>query len=662
MYKKLIALLPVLLALLPAICIAQPDQKKIEEYLHTASFPVAKDASAIVLYEHEEVSILIEDQEIKQTRKGRTIIKILKKNGLDAADVKLHFFAEKYWESLKKITGTTYNLAGNEVKKTNLPKNDFYKNKLIEDYQEVSFTMPDAREGGIIDYTYEIDETGDDFSQEWEIQDDYPKLFTEFSFTYPAILSFTSLLHTKPQLQSYNSESKAESSTDDFCQCIKNTGAVEGSNSSLYIRRNVPAINKEPFVINSNDHNERIQLQLAKIRRPGLESYLQSWQKVNERFWGSEVAKAIRKDNNFLSETVKTITATCADNTAKAKAIFNYVRSNYRVNEESKIERGNIAEVFRTKEGRAANINALLAAMLNNAGLQAYLIFISTTDQTSVTPTMPFRNSFNYTVCAWAPGATGTYVYLDATNKNNPFGMLPMVCYNGYARVMTKEGEGVYLKPEMLEDRNNNAVKITFPNDSTETVEIVQRLGLISSKAMREEMAKDGFSKAQFGEQYVARINDDITITETKFDNVDKPDTNLIIKIVYRTHFDAKAASYLLSTAFIKTFGSNPFTGAGRTYPIEFPYKTNTVYRISYLLPQGLEVENLPKPRVINLGDNDMQYKKDLGYMSEMNMLSISGSYNCNEVKYPVSSCDNLKAFYEEVIKEENNVITLKRK
>ncbi len=661
-------LLPVLLALGPSLCLAQPSEKKIEEYLHATKFPVDTEAAAVVLYEHVQVAIVFEGnglhgaphESFKQTRTEHRIVKILKKAALENANVKIRYSSERYWENLKKVTGLTYTLEGSEVKKTKLPKADFYKSTIVDGYREVSFAMPDVKVGSIIEYSFEVDESGADFTQEWRIQGASPKLESEFSFTYPAVLSFKSIVHAGLQVKEFNDEAKAKSATNEFGHTANTISTTNGTSSMFWVRRNVPAINEEPFVTNINNHTEYVIVQLAKVRLPGSESFMSSWDKVNEQLWNSIPAKAIRKDNAFLTDTVKKITASCANKTARAKAIFNYVRANYRANEASKIEKGNIAEVFRAREGTPRNINLLLGAMLNNAGLTAYQLYTSTTDKVSANETIPVEGSFNHVACAWA--VDGAYVLLDATDKNNTFGMLPLDCYNGYARIISKEGDAIEITPELLEDQNNYAVKVSFPGDGVQAVEITSKLGLISSGFLRDEMAKGSFDKAAYCEKYMGNVAADAHITEMKFENENKPDTNLTIKIVYQSKMDAGASTYFLPTSFIKVFTANPFSVGGRTYAIEYPYKVNNVYRISYFLPDGMVGPVATQPRVIKLGEGDMVYQKETTYLEDMNLLTINSVFKRNRINYPADGGGNLKPFYEEVIKEENKVIEVKKK
>ncbi len=646
--------------LLPLASIAQPDESQIKDYLRLAKFDIDTSAKVVILYESVHVDILVDAGISKETREIHQVMRIMKKDGLKEANIKLRTSGNDV--TIKKIRGTTYNLEGGELKQTDLPKDDLYKTDVAKNRKEVSFTMPDVKEGSIIDYSLSIVSPINDLSPEWRMQNEDPKLYTQFSISYPATLTFTSVMHVKAVLKEFESEDDAIASKDEFCHYLKNSRSVNGDNYSFWARKNVKGIKNEPFVLNLKNHTERLTLQLSRIKTDASSRFSNTWDAYNTRVWNSEIAKSIRRPNNFLNETVAKLVAGNTSRTVVAKNIYSYVRSNFVVNKKADADDKDPEIVFEKKEGTASAINTLLAAMLNKSGLTAYLLMVSTLDRPSATEKFPMHNSFNHIACALAIDNDGSYVLLDAGNKHNVFGMLPVSCYNGYSRIITEAGDAIDLTPQLIVDRSVNSVKITFPNDSTENVEICRTIGMINSHYLRQQMTSDKFNRNSYFEKYIAKMAEDPKIRASSFENVDNPDTNIVVKITFQNHVDADAKIRFINTSYIKTHSSNPFTTAAREFPIEFACRVNDVNQLSIEIPSGYEISDIPKSRSISTGEGEMEYSKMVTYLADAHLLKIAMANVNNKTVYSSTKKEAIRKHYDEIIKEENKVIELKRK
>ena len=654
--NKVLILFTIMLSFFSNVCKAQPDEKKIKEYLQTSKFPIDTEASAVVLYESFHYSI----HSGLVSHNVRRIIKIIKNDARSVADFKVYIPESDTRNYDYTFKGTTYNLDGNTVKETPLPVKDFYKRKFIKGLSEVSFTMPEVTEGAIIDYSYIIDYPYNPFIPTWVVQGEYPKLYSEYSIFYSAGYTFSSLVHIQHVQKTFKTKEEAINSPDSLSYFVNNAAHVDGVNYSFWVAKNVPAFKNEPYVLNRNNNLERMDLVLIPLDNNYKPINRYSWQLFNNAMWDDAMAKALRKPNDFLAAKVNALIKDDTSKLGKAKAIFNYVRTNIKKNNELKLERSDIESVFNKKEGSSIMINNLLIAMLNKAGLEAYLLGTSTTADVSPDPSSPFAERLTYWACAWA--IDSSYVFLDATDKNNVFGLLPLSCYNGYSRVISQNGEGVDLTPDLLEDRSMVSVKITMPNDTVERVELISKPGIITSSEIRKEIAMDSIELNKFFEQYILKISEDAVITDKKIDYLDKPDTNLVIKAVFELRNDARVESYLFNTSFVKAEKRNPFVATTRTFPIEFTCKFNNAFYLTVVFPPGFEPDTIPKPTLISVGDNSLEYRKSLSYYPEMHTFTSNVTYKNNQVVYDSENYNTIREFFEEVIKEENKVLEFKKK
>ncbi len=639
---------------------AQLTNTQIKEYLKTSSFPIDADASAVVLYERISIDIANEDGRYVETRNIHKTIKILKRDALSAANVKVYFPKDDYKNYVYKLKGATYNLDGDSMKETPLPKGDYYKDKLVNEYYEVSFTLPEAREGSIIDYSYDLVSPAYGTLPVWDIQDEYPKLVSEYSLLYPSVISFTSIAYSQKVMKVFPSKEEAMSAKDEFCKYVQNSYAA-GKNYTFWVRKNITPIKAEPFVINMLNHKERMELQVLLYNYVTKIPYNNTWEKYNQGEWDDDYAKNARKTYEFLKEPIHKIVKDDTNKLSKAKAIFSYVRANFKTGESPNPGDYNVKTIFDNKRGSWWQVNTVLIAMLNNAGLEAYPMTISTTDGISAASNFPVRHRLVHMVCALV--IDDYYIYLDAGNKNNVFGIMPLYCYNGYARVISQKGEAVMLSPDLLEDISSEQIKITCPGDTVQLVEITHRYGMITSSIMRKELEKEKNEETNFIDKLVREKSEDATMVTHKLENTDLPDTNLVVKLTYKTKINGDISSYFMNTSCDKIFPKNPFLAAKRVLPVEFQYRSTIKRYLNVTLPSGCTpVDSLPNPVIITFGDNNMEYRKSVAWFPEMSTVSVNVTYKNNQVVYENDKYDYIRDFYAEVIRDENKIIAFKRK
>ncbi len=644
--------------------LAQLSDAEIKHYLATTKFKVDTEASAVVLYERITIDIYMEGPSTLETQKLHRIIKILKDDALKEGNLHLDIYKEHYKNYTFKIEGSTYNLDNGEIKATQLHNSGKYNTKLTDDFYEISAALADVKAGSIIDYTYTLKSPFYLVLPEWLIQGKYPKLITEYSISYPQEIELNAITHSPMKMEEFHDEASARNSPNPFCIYLNTTAFQFGNCSSYWVRKNVPGSRDEPFVWNPSNQLERMDVQTVKFHINNA-LFLNSWNTYNQKLWSSDLAKELRKPNEYLTDTVNAIIKNDTNAAAKARSIFSYVRDHFSLDKGSqkpaaqslKLESG-IKKTFYGRAGNTAQVNALLAAMLGRAGLKAYLLATGSTDEIPASPQYPIWGRLGYFACALRVG--NSFVPLDATDRNNVFGILPTQYYNGYARVISKEGAPFELTPAHLNDVNTSAIKVLIINDSTKEVEYTKKLGVISSMNTRKSLAAKDEGLKPFFEKFVAQLDENATIKSIGIDNLGKPDTNLVLKVTYTASLTRGIHGTFINTSFPKILTQNPFAAATRDNPIEFPCKSDDSYHLTILLPKGYRVGATGGNADISLYDGDLQYTKDVSYFPEMNALSVNINYKKRRASYESTSYEKIKEFYSEVIKEESRVIEAK--
>ena len=123
-------------------------------------------------------------------------IKITNKNGFDLANVEIPLYISKKSnteEVLDKLKAYSYNLENGLVVETKLKEDAVFKDKQDENHVVKKFTMPNVKEGTIIEYSYTV---VSDFLfnlQDWSFQGSYPRMWSEYETEIPSFFEYAFL-------------------------------------------------------------------------------------------------------------------------------------------------------------------------------------------------------------------------------------------------------------------------------------------------------------------------------------------------------------------------------------------------------------------------------------------------------------------------------------
>jgi hypothetical protein len=175
-----------------------------------------------------------------------------------------------------------------------------------------------------------------------------------------------------------------------------------------------------------------------------------TWPQVcNELLKDEDFGSNLTKNNGWLSDIVKPLITGVNSDIEKANKIYAYVRDNITcTSHNGKYLTQSIKNIPKVRNGNVADINLLLIAMLNYAGIPSDPIILSTRSHGLVNPIYPDINKFNYVICL--VHAKEKDFYLDASWPRLGFARLTPNCYNGHARIVNEKGERIDLLPDSL--------------------------------------------------------------------------------------------------------------------------------------------------------------------------------------------------------------------
>lgn len=104
----------------------------------------------------------------------------------------------------------------------------------------------------------------------------------------------------------------------------------------------------------------------------------------------------------------------------------------------------------------------------------------------------------------------------------------------------------------------------------------------------------------------------------------------------------------------------NPFKTEKREYPVDFGNPQEKMYLCKIVIPDGYEIEELPKQKVIMLPGNAAKFAYSV--TSTGNTINVMSSFQINKSLFLQTDYPNLREFYNQVVAKQTEQIVLKKK
>jgi len=184
-------LLTMLCTVSSVLCFAQKDPIKYGdvplEDLKMTTYPLDSSASAVVLADYGQSTLKYNQNTGFSILFERILrIKILTKDGLDWATVSVPLYHDGSTdEKLTSLRATTYNLENGKVVETKLKGDGTFNEKLSENLDIAKFTLPNVRQGSVIDVSYKVTSEFLFNFQDWDFQRTIPTRWSEYRTNIP---------------------------------------------------------------------------------------------------------------------------------------------------------------------------------------------------------------------------------------------------------------------------------------------------------------------------------------------------------------------------------------------------------------------------------------------------------------------------------------------
>jgi hypothetical protein len=623
-----------------------PEDVKMKVYAQDSS------ASAVILYDYSKVYFKY-GYDIKIVYERHCVIKILKKEGYEYANVEIPFLRAKKMADKEKITdiqGMTYNEENGVIQASSLKKETQFKEKVATYFNLMKFTMPNVKEGSVIEYTYKI--TSDFFYdiKTWEFEKAIPVRKSIYHVTTPAILIFEPLIQNcKEFTVNQKTEKKFE----------------RGVEATYYWEKeNINAYKEEDFTTNIKDYIAKIDFYLVRINLPdvsfSVDMVFRSWEEfATYAYYGTR--KAI-DDTTGIKEVVQSIIKDKTEKKEQLVAIYDYLRKNIKSVPTTDVFRSRLPKkILESKKGTTSEINLLLINLLREAEIYAFPVFLSTRANGKINKEYPFEKNFNYCV-AYASYDSLSGFILDASDSMRIAGMLPTKALNGEGLLVVSDSlfSWIPLQNNFKASKTMTAF-ISISSEGKLKGEISTSSQGYAALELRKEIknAKDEDDSTVVNKTLKYNEFTDLRVIHENINDYEKP---LKSKLEFDNQDFAEVNDQYIYFNPLLYFQlkENPLKATARKYPLDFIYAMDNTYYATFTIPPNYEVEETPQPIRLEWQDKSIKYE----YLVQKfpDRVQIVSKLNINKAIFSPEEYSNLRDTFAKIVAKQNEQIVLKKK
>jgi hypothetical protein len=632
-----------------------------------------KDTSAVaaVLFEKGDVTYeYFKGEGFTMSTTVKTRIKIYKKEGYEWANKKIRFYVGNSHDEVVIISdAATFNLVNGKIEKTKLKSEGEFIEKVNKDWNQKKITLPNVKEGSVIEYQYVLKSKYIGSLNDWNFQSSIPVNYSEYKTVIPEYYVYNvnqkGYIFPKATVEKKNK-------TVTFSNVKRDRPLVSGAGNvsyeddkfdyvetiTTYIAENSPALKEEAFVNNMNNYRSSISYELSVVNFPNevQKNYSTDWNSLVKTIYdyqefGTELNKA-----GYFEEDLKALDFKGNTIAEKAGVLFNYVKSNIKWNNDyGYLCRDGVKKAYKDKTGNVAEINLILTAMLRHAGLTANPVLVST--RGNGIALFPSRTAFDYVIAAVE--TPEGLILMDATEKYSLPNVLPLRDLNWFGRLLRKDGTSVEVDL-MSKNLSTDYVMMNYNIDAN---------GKIDGKLRRQRTDHNAMI---FRDKYLD-VKEDVYLEKLENENekIDIVDYSMVngkeihLPVLEDFSFTGSNLCELIggkiyvNPMLFFTNEHSPFKQETREFPVDFGFPFLDKYAISIQIPEGYEIENLPSQAIITMDDNLGSFNFRTSVIGNIIQVSITNQINESIVSSDYYSV--LKEYYQTMIAKETEKIVLKK-
>nr|WP_315198329.1 DUF3857 domain-containing protein [uncultured Flavobacterium sp.] len=587
-------------------------------------------------------------------------IKIYKKEGYDWANFTVPYYVgyENYNDDTVAFSSAvTYNLENGSIIKTKLNSEGSFKKNVNEYWNEASITLPNVKEGSVLEFKYILNTENIVKFPVFYFQDKIPVNSAEYTTDIPYFFTYKPIQIGYVELKVDSKVARGSLHYDDQYQ---HTVSLSFNQlKSKYSVENIPALKEENFVDNIQNYQSSLHHELEKTNFPDEKekNYSKDWDGVAKTIYADKEFGNELEENSYLLEDAKSILKGIDSKEEKLAVVFKFVQDRMHWNNDNGYytDKG-VKQAYINKTGNVAEINFILISILKQAGFDASPVLVSTKEHGK--PFFPNRTGFNYVIAAVV--IDGKQILLDATHKYTAQNILPLNVLNWKGRLIKQNG--VSEEVELVPGKNSSKFyTLLVKLDKAGGIEGRYRSQLTDYEAYS---FRDKYAEMDT-DSYLEKTENDLNGIKIQGYTIDNKKTRLGDPIIETFAFNGNSQCDIIGDKmYVKpilffTESHNPFVQEKREMPIYFGYPKSEKFNINFEIPEGYTVESIPKPMKIATEGKELSFSINVN--SQDNKIQIAVTKEINFAIVAGDFYESIKDFYQKMIDKQNEKIVLKR-
>lgn len=568
-------------------------------------------------------------------------IYILNSSEFDRADIKIPYRAKDH---VSKIKAASYNLENGKVVESSVSRRDIFTEKVTDEVNQERFSIPNVKEGSIIEYSYSVNYKDRASFNTWYFQTDIPVAYSRYTVKIPEYLDYKQVLSGVIPLSDYQQKysiGRVQSLTFNV-------------NEKTFILENVPAFESEPFISDKENYISKIKFLLSGTSFPNSTTQRftpDTYIELSKKIASDEYHRGVYKNNNFLNDDIVLLRSIAENDLDLMKAIFKNVQDEYTIDKE--ILSTNLRKIFNEKRGWRQDINMILTAMLHSAGFESYLVKVSTKKNGPLNQFYYSASNFDYTICFVKH--EGQEYLLDASEEFLPFNTLRPETVNGEGLIISEDKPGWVTLKYNASDYIKGYSKINISD-----------LGTISAEV---QLQKKEYSAYSFKKKY-RNYSNYLSDTEeklssyiiTEHDVVDIDESSLQEKLIFEIEqqINQMGSEVNFKPVIFNNIRENPYKIENRRLPVTLSSPIDSRFSYTIELPENYDVKELPESISLALPNDAGRYLFSCQKMN--NTILVNSVLTIKQTYFPVVEYYNLKEFYARIIEKQAEQIVLVKK
>ena len=593
-----------------------------------------KDANAMVLF--DRAKMICGYPEIVMERQKR--IKIFNENGKKEGNIKIELNNKFGTEEVLGVEAITVNLINDKIEYTKLDPRLIYFQRVNETKSEVVFSMPNVKPGSVLEYRYIWARRFTYNIPKWNFQCDLPTRYSQLDIVIDPRLTFTVLFNkNKPFAQ----------------DTVNRFGHV-------WAMAEIPSSKAEPYMRSDVDALQSIALEVSSISINGqTTNVLQSWEALgkqiaDDKTFSKPYDQSIPSENDLVkpAKALKTTDAQIA-------FLFNLVKTSMKWNEDKNWgSKNGIRDAWKKKSGNWGEINMVLCRLLNQVGIQAYPMLVSTRDNGKML--VNFVNPYQINkLVVYVPVNDSKYYVLDASDKYNLYYEIPDDLLNSYGLYLDKEKEKYGL---VLMKKDAPVKKMVLINADIKPDGSMKGTAQIASFSYNKSDFLELYKKLDEKKykEYLTDNDNNLKISSLKLENMEVDSLPLTQTIEFTLDLAGADDKYIyFNPNLFTSLYTNPFVNSSRVSDIDFGYNRSFSIAGRYKIPEGYNVDVLPKSINLLIGDKSVSFKRNIGEQGGyvlVNYVIVYKSSYYSQSEYP-----DIYAYFKKMHEMLNEQIVFKK-